>query len=198
MKRRIQIIVLIVVSSLLLTGHVMGQRVSFGLFATEDIVLTPLGLGELNFNSKQPLLLAGESVTINLVDDETAILTITGRRDQEITVTLEGPGTLDLDASNKIPLALKFAYSNNGAPNEVLAKQSAVEMITGFNSATFPILKRTAGLPAPPPTPGHSGYVAPLGTVYLFIYGNLGAVPANAAPGSYTGDINIHVSYSVN
>jgi len=198
MKRRISILFFLAVSSLLLTGKVMGQRVSFGLYATENIVLTPLGTGALDFNTKQHILLSGQTVTVNLADDATAILTITGRLDQEITVTIDAPGTLDLNVSNSIPLSVKFAYSNTGASTDVQAKLSATEMATGFTSATFPILRRASGLPAPPPTPSHSGYVAPTGTAYIFLYGTLGAVPTNAAAGFYSGNINVHVSYAKN
>lgn len=198
MKKRILTLVLFLVSSLLLTGNALGQRISFGLYTTENIILTPLGSGDLNFNTKQNLLLPNQTVTINLVDDATAILTITGRLDQEITVTIDAPSTLDLDGSNTIPLAVKFAYSNTGAATETQAKLSSVEVATGFTSATFPILRRAAGLPAPPPTPGHSGYVAPTGTAYIFIYGTLGAIPVNSATGMYSGDINVHVSYAKN
>lgn len=198
MKKLIQSLVLILVGMTLLTGTVMGQRISFGLYATENIVLTPLGSGTLNFNTKQNILLPDQTVTINLADDATAIVSITGRLDQEITVTVDAPSTLDLDVSNTIPFALKFAYSNTGAGTEVLAKLSAIEMASGFTSATFPILRRASGLPAPPPTPGHSGYVAPTGTAYLFLYGTLGAIPSNAAAGIYSGNINIHVSYAKN
>ncbi len=198
MKRHIRTLLLFVVSCFLLAGNVMGQRVSFGLYTTENIVLTPLGTGNLDFNSKQNILLPGQTVTINLVDDATAILTVTGRLDQEITVTIDAPSTLDLDVSNTIPLAVKFAYSNIGAATEAQAKLSAIEMATGFTSATFPILRRAIGLPAPPPTPGHSGYVAPTGTAYIIIYGTLGAIPVNSAAGIYSGNINVHVSYAKN
>lgn len=191
-------LVLLVVGSFLSTFNALGQRINFGLYATEDIVLTPLGTGNLNFNDKQNILLPEQTVTINLTDDATAVLAITGRRDQEITVTIDAPSTLDLDVNNTIPLIIKYAYSNSGAANEVLAKLSAIEMAYGFTSATFPFLKRTTGLPAPPPIPGHAGSSVPTGTVYLFIYGTLGAIPANAAAGIYSGNINVHVSYSVN
>jgi hypothetical protein len=196
MKKQIQSLVLFLVSITLLTGNAMGQRVGFGLYATDNIVLTPLGSGTLNFNTKQNILLPDQTVTINLVDDGAAIITITGRLDEEITVTIDAPSTLDLDVSNTIPLTVKFAYSNTGAATDVLAKLSSVEMAAGFTSATFPIFRRTSGLPAPPPTPGHSGYVAPTGTAYLFLYGTLGAIPSNAAAGIYTGNINVHVSYA--
>lgn len=198
MKKRICSLAIILVSSFVLIGQVMGQRVNFGLYATEGIIITPLGAGNLSFNTIQNILLPDQTVTVNLADDATAILTIVGRRDQEITVTIDAPNTLDLDVSNTIPLAVKFAYSNTGAVTEALAKLSAIEVATGFTSATFPMLRRASGLPAPPPTPGHSGYVAPTSTVYLFIYGTLGAIPSNAAAGIYTGNINVRVSYAKN
>ena len=198
MKKQVQSLVFILLSITLLSGKAMGQRVSFGLYATENIVLTPLGAGTLNFNAQQNILLPNQTVTINLADDATAIISITGRLDQEITVTIDAPSTLDLDVSNTIPLTVKFAYANTGAATEVLAKLSSVEVASGFTSATFPILRRASGLPAPPPTPGHSGYVAPTGTAYLFLYGTLGAIPSNAAAGIYSGNINVHVSYAKN
>jgi len=102
MKRHIRTLLLFVVSCFLLAGNALGQRVSFGLYTTENIVLTPLGSGDLDFNAKQNILLSGQTVTINLVDDATAILTVTGRLDQEITVTIDAPSTLDLDVSNTI------------------------------------------------------------------------------------------------
>lgn len=198
MKRPNWLRYLFLTSLTLLSWSVLGQRVNFGLYATDNIVLTPLGTGTLNFNLKQNILLPNQTVTINLVDDAAAIISITGRLDQEITVTIDPPSTLDLDASNKIPLLVKFAYSNTGAATETQAKLSSIEMATGFTSATFPIFRRASGLPAPPPTPTHSGYVAPTGTAYLFIYGTLGAIPSNAAAGIYSGNINVHVSYAKN
>jgi len=201
MIQRIFTIALFVISSLLLTGNVVGQRVSFGLYATEGLLITPLGSRDLNFNSKQHILLPDQKVTINLNDDATAILTITGRLDQEITVTIDAPSTLDLDESNTILLAVKFAYSNLGAVTEDLAKKGAVEVATGFTSATFPILRRSLTLSptvSTPPTPGHAGYIAPTGTAYLFLYGTLGTIPSDAAAGIYRGTINVHVSYAKN
>lgn len=180
----------------LMGSSVAAQRISFGLYATDDIVITPLGLGELNFNFKKNVILGGETITINLVDDAAAILTIEGRSDLDITVTVTSSPTIDLDTNNKIPLAVKFAYSNTGASTDAIAKSTAVLVPPGFTTATFPIVKRISGLPAPPPTPNYTGYTATKRIAYLFIYGMLGAVPAAAAAGLYTGNINIHVEYS--
>ena len=101
-----------------------------------------------------------------------------------------------LDVNNKIPLALSYAYSNTNSINENSAKTASTPIPNGFSSITFPMLKRASGLPAPPPIPNHTGYTAPTTTAYLFIYGTLGPVPANAAAGNYLGDINITVEYA--
>ena len=180
----------------LLAGNVAAQRISFGLYTSDDIVLTPLNLGILNFNDKQPIILSGETVTINLTDNAVTILTIEGRADMDVTLTIDAPATLDLDVTNIIPVAIRFAYSNSGATTDITARASAIEVPAGFTSVTFPIKRRTSGLPAPPPTPGQTGYSGPTGTAYLFLYGTFGQVPVNAAAGNYTGNINIHVEYS--
>jgi len=174
----------------------VAQRIRFGLFASDNIILTPLGLAELNFNNKQTIILQGNQVTINLFDEACAVLTIEGRADLDVTVTIHASATIDLDALNKIPLNIRFAYSNLGALNESMAKSQAVEVPAGFTGATFPILRRASGPPGPPPTPAHTGYIQPTARAYLFIYGTLGPVPIGAASGIYTGDIMINVEYS--
>jgi hypothetical protein len=196
MKNKLLHIIMLVAFNLLLSDNSMAQRVSFGTYTTDDIVLTPLNSGELNFNLKQTVIVAGQTVTIPLSSDAAAVLTIVGRADLDVTVTIDAPLTLDLDVDNKIDLALSFAYSNFGKSNETDAKTSAVQVPSGFTSVTFPMLKRASGLPPPPPIPGHTGYSAPTATAYLFIYGTLGPVPANAAIGIYRGDINVRVEYS--
>ena len=188
--------ILLLTIILLLVGNVAAQRISFGLYTTDDIILTPLNLGVLNFNEKQPIILSGETVTINLTDNAVAILTIEGRADMDVTLTIDAPATIDLDVTNKIPLAIRFAYSNTGAITDITAKASAIEVPAGFTSITFPIKRRSSGLPAPPPTPTYTGFSGPTVTSYIFIYGTFGQVPVNAAAGNYTGNINIHVEYS--
>lgn len=188
--------ILLLVCILLLAGSLTAQRISFGTYASDDLVMTELGTGELNFNQKQPVILAGNTVSISLQDEEVAVLMIEGRADLDVTVSFSAPLTLDLDASNQIPLALRFAYSNTGAATDAIAKTTAQEVPAGFVSATFPISQRAAGLPPPPPTPGYVGYTAPTGKAYLFVYGTLGPLAANLSAGLYTGTINIHVEYS--
>jgi hypothetical protein len=189
-------IIRVAILILLLENTAIAQRISFGTYATDDIVLTPLNLGELDFSQKQSIILAGQTISINMVDDAVAVLAIEARVDLNITVTVDAPAFLSLDVTNQIPLVLNFAYSNNGAATDGDAKKNFIQVPNGFTSITFPVLRRASGLPAPPPTPDHSGYTASRRTAYLFIFGTLGPVPANAAAGSYYGNINIRVEYA--
>ena len=193
--RHIAILLLV---SLLTKECVLAQRINFGLYAADGISLMAGTTGDIDFNSKQNVILAGYSVTVNLIDDATAVIVITGRTDLDVTVSIDAPPSLDLDASNTIPLKLRYAYSNLGAVSETVAKTQAVQIPEGFTSATFPIVRRTSGPPGPPPTPDHEGYTQPTGTAYLFIYGDLGPVPLSAAVGLYTGNLNITIEYATN
>ena len=174
-----------------------AQRISFGTWAGSDITLTVGVPGDLDFNDKTPVINPGvnQSVTINLQDAETAVLSIEGTEYYDVTVYVDAPGTLDLDPDNKLPVAIRFAYSNLNAPNVTAAKNQAVEVPVGFNTATFPILRRVNGPPGPPPTPPNSGYTPPRKTAYLFIYGTLGPVGSVDA-GLYNGIIHVTVEYT--
>jgi len=174
-----------------------AQHISFGTWAGSDIVLTTGVPGDLDFNDKTPVINPGanQSVSITLQDAEAAVLAIEGTEYYDVTVYIDAPTTLDLDPDNKIPVGIRFAYSNLNAPNVTAAKNQAIEVPVGFNSATFPILRRVNGPPGPPPTPPSAGYTPPRKTAYLFIYGTLGPV-GNVDAGSYTGTIHISVEYS--
>ncbi len=176
--------------------NAMAQRVSFGTYATEGIILTPLNEGELNFNLNRNVIVVGQTATIAFNSDAVAALSIVARADLDITVTFDAPLTLDLDADNKVPLNLNYAYSNMGNTNLNSAKTAAIHIPAGFTSITFPMLKRASGLPPPPPIPGHIGYSPPTATAHVFIYGSFGPVPSDAAAGIYRGDINVRVEYT--
>jgi hypothetical protein len=182
---------------LMTVGDLRAQHISFGTWAGNDLTLTKGIPQELNFSDKNPVIVRGshQIVTISLSDMETAVLTIEGTEYLDVTVYVDAPPTLDLDANNHIPLSIRFAYSNLNPPNIATAKIQAIELPAGFNSATFPILRRVTGPPGPPPTPPHSGYTPPKKKAYLFVYGVLGPVGSVDA-GNYEGTINIRVEYS--
>ncbi len=190
-------IILLAFVGLLLSVSSTAQRISFGLYAQNGIVLTPQDPDELNFNDKQAVIIAGQTVSIGLNDPQAAVIAIEAQADLDITVTIDADPQLLLGTNpNGIPLTVNMAYSNLGATTSSVAKTQAVAVPGGFNSVTFPVLRRASGVPAAPPTPDHVGYTAAKATAYLFIYGAIGAVPSNAAVGLYTGDINIRVEYS--
>jgi hypothetical protein len=191
------ILLLITAIFLVMAGSLCAQHISFGTWAGPGLTLTNGTPQDLNFNDKTPIIITGnnQSVTISLNDGEAAVLTIEGTEYLDVTVTVDAPPTLDLDATNHIPINIGFAYSNLNPTDIATAKTQAVEVPAGFNTATFPILRRTSGPPGPPPTPPYEGYVPPKKTAYLFIYGTLGPV-GNVNAGLYDGTINVRVEYT--
>jgi len=191
------IFLLISTTILAMAGALNAQHISFGTWAGAGLTLTNGTPYDLNFNDKTPLIITGTNqiVPISLIDEEAAVLTIEGTEYLDVTVYVDAPPTLELDATNSIPLSIRFAYSNLGPADIATAKIQAVEVPAGFNSATFPIFRRTSGPPGPPPTPPLEGYTPPQKTAYLFIYGTLGPV-GDVNAGLYDGTINVTVEYS--
>lgn len=175
----------------------MAQRVNFGTFASEGIIIQNLNPIGLDFNLAAGVLVAGsnQTVQVNLLDDETVVLEIQAQADLDITVQIDIPSFLQLDASNVIPVSLNWAYSNMGATDPMTARTQAIILPAGFQTFTFPVIRRSTGTPGPPPTPSYQGFTAPLATAYLFIYGNLGPI-GNIQAGQYDGIINVTVSYT--
>ena len=174
-----------------------GQHISFGTFAGPGIQITPGVPDDLDFNDKTVVINPGvnQSVTIQLQDPQAAVLRIEGTANLDVTVVLDVPTTLDLDPANKIPVQIRFAYSNLNPADEMTAKMEAVEVPAGFNTITFPIVRRTDGPPGPPPTPPQAGTTPPRKTAYLFVYGTLGPV-GNVDAGLYEGTIQVTVEYT--
>ncbi|MEI7895739.1 MAG: hypothetical protein WCJ26_01790 [bacterium] len=179
--------------------EIHAQHVSFGTWAAGDIVIMKGVPETLNFNDKKQVINPGisQTVTINLNDPQPAVLTIEGTEYMDVTVYIDAPVVLDLDPANQIPVAIRFAYSNLGTLDMALAKNQAIEVPVGFNTATFPILRRINGPPGPPPTPPSSGYIPPRKKAWLFIYGTLGPVGSVNA-GMYSGIVNVTVEYTKN
>jgi len=176
-----------------------AQKINFGAYTTsQGIFLTKSG--DLNFNDKQPMIASNSSstVTIALSDIEYQYIKIVADAERDITITVTSDTYLIIGAGGpgkQIPFACSFAYSNLGSAVVATAKSSAVEIPVGFTAITLPMLRRTAGVPAPPPTPAHGGYTAPSATAYLFLYGTLGPV-GNVSGGYYSGTINVSVNYT--
>lgn len=183
----------------LVTRIGIAQHVNFGLFAGEGITMVKGSVDVINFNLERQWIITGApQVSVPLQHEGAAVIAITAQRDLDITITIDAPQMLELDANNQIPFTLRFAYSNVGAADEATAKSQAVEVPAGFVAATFPVLRRVSGPPGPPPTPPHSGFTAPRGTAFLFIYGTLGNInlPTNIRSGLYSATINIYANYA--
>lgn len=191
-------IILMMIFNLVTVANLLhGQSINFGTYTSSGITINEEMPNKLDFNDKQNIILRGSNdiVNIGLQDQEVAVLSINANEQLDITVLFDTPNKLELDKDNSIPCHLRFAYSNLGAQDIATARAQAIEVPLGFNSITIPVHRRTMGAPGPPPTPEYQGYVAPVGKVYLFIYGTLGPV-GNVDVGVYEGLINITADYS--
>lgn len=176
----------------LTTCPMAAQRINFGAYAG-SLGITLYVSGPLRFNDKQPVIVSGSTVTITLNDTECQWIEITGDATRDITITISADANLT-GTGDTIPFTCQFAYSNLGSATVGTAKAVAVQIPSGFTSITLPMQRRMAGVPAPPPTPPHSGYTPPSAKVYLFLYGTLGPV-GNVAAGTYSGTIHVDVQY---
>lgn len=164
----------------LLIKPVKAQDLAFNIEAPQDIVVTPLNDGILNFGSVFP---NDGLVQILLSDPEVEVLSIEGHFNKEVTVTLSPPNNLQLDANYSIPFTLRAAYANEGENDVNQAKN-----ISG-TSATFPIYDQESGGVLPPVRGGGGPLTA---TAYLYIYGDIDV--GFVAAGTYSGTINITVT----
>jgi len=176
-------------------------QINFGVYTTSDITLSVNGggtTGTLNFNDKQPDIAPNSNaVTISPTDNDALYIAVTGDATRDITVEISAPASL-ASADTTIPFSYRFAYWNRGSASVTTAQQAAVQVPSGFTSATFPLLLRSSGAPLPPPTPAHGGYTAPQATAYLFLGGTLGNLGGKVGgkAGTYSGTININVNYT--
>ena len=176
-----------------------AQKINFGAYTTSQGI-SLVTSGNLNFNDKQPFIGSNtnSTVTIGINDNESQYIKIVGDATRDITIIVTSPMYLMIDAGGtgkQVPFVCNFAYSNLGSADAATAKLSAVQIPTGFTAITLPMLRRTSGVPPPPPTPAHGGYAAPTATAYLFLYGKLGPV-GNVNSGTYIGTINVSVNYT--
>lgn len=173
-------------------------QVSFGLFSSDTLELNFLSVEELDFGSR----ITGEgTVSISLNNEEEGLvvpLEIVGVAYLDVTVTF--PATIELvqqDTGANDPdvmiLNVRMAYSNRGIDGEDFARSAAVEVPPGMGSVTFQVQRRPGGPPGPPPTPPHAGYKPPIGTAYIYIYGDLEV--GQVSSGTYRGEIDINVHY---
>lgn len=204
-RRRIGALFFIALGGLSSSEMGYAQRINFSTWTgSDEITITPvMASPTLNFNQKQTNIVANSpAVTINLSDMQTVAYRIEAPEGFDLTVEVDAPTFLSLDgigsdADTQIPFRVSIAYSNLLAGDEMTAKVGAVQLPLGFHNVTFPVNRRMAGAPGPPPTPISGDYVRPKATAWFFLYGELGPI-GQVNAGLYSGDITINVYFTSN
>lgn len=187
---------------LLPTASTFAQRVNFKSFAQDELIdiVVAENPGGLNFNRKQAFIPVGNStpVDVNINDLATVVLEIDAPLEYDLSFTFTSDNTLAWEGGigPTIPFQLRFAYNNTGESSDAQRRMNAVEVPVGFTTVTMPVRRRIAGAPGPPPTPEHGGFVRPRGKAYVYVYGQLGAVPSTANSGNYSGSVVLTVTHA--
>ncbi len=197
--------VLGILAGMLVAEKGLAQKINFSTWTgSDDITIRPVnGIPNLNFNLKQKNISANSpAVTINLLDNQAVAFEIEAPEGFDLTVEVDAPTFLSLNGTGtipaeQIPFRVGIAYNNLRAINELTAKAGAVQLPMGFYQVTFPVDRRTAGAPGPPPTPISGTYVRPKAKAWFFVYGELGPIRTVNA-GQYSGNITINVYFTSN
>lgn len=191
--------------SLLLPQGVQAQRINFSTYVQgEGLVMTIVqNQAGLNFSSVRPILIGDPQVTsIGLMDQFVVVLQIEGPLEYDVLLELDWPAGLGfggIDTGVRIPFDFRFAYNNTGELDDNSRRMSAIQVPGLYRQVQLPIrARRAGGPPPPPPTPMHGGFVRPRGSVYVYLYGNLGPVPSGIRSGFYSGNLVLNVSYATN
>lgn len=198
-------LLLLLVTGFFYVGKVDAQSINFSTWTgSDEITITSVqAMPKLDFNLKQSIITKNSGpVLINLTDLQAVGFQIEAPEGFDLTVEVDAPQVLRLDGTGSnldetVPFQIGIAYSNQLSIDEASAKGSAVQLPAGFFNVTFPVDRRTAGAPAPPPTPISGDYVRPKATAWFFIYGTLGPVGPVIA-GNYTENITINVYFTSN
>lgn len=189
--------------ALLLPGaNAFAQRVNFKTFSQDELIIATIAENPngLNFNNKQAFIPVGNPtpLDVNLLDNATVVLEIDAPLEYDLTFSFTHDNVLTWEGGSgpTIPFRLRFAYNNTGEMSDSQRRSNAVEVPIGFTNVTMPVRRRVAGAPGPPPTPEHGGFVRPRGKAYIYVYGQLGAVPSNANSGNYSGDIVLTITHA--
>lgn len=175
-----------------------AQEIDFGDFSSKYTVsITELIPAEdLSFG----MVIQNEGLkTVDLLDAK--VLMIEGVKYLDVIVDITADPYLYLNNdvscngsnSNCIPFTLQAAYANRG--NNITNQAVLMQVASNVASAQFPILARGNRPPGPPPTPVYEGYNPALfnETAYLYLYGSINVGNQNA--GSYSGQIQVTVTY---
>lgn len=174
-----------------------AQRINFSTWTgSEDISITSiLAMPEMNFNQKQGVIIQGNTISIDLADNQAVAFRIEAPENFDVSLEVSAPSNLTLegDPSKTIPFAIRLAYNNQQPINDIIGKLSAIELPAGFTTVTFPINRKLTGPPGPPPTPISGTDTRSKINAYVYVYGTLGPIGSVPA-GRYSGDIALTVN----
>lgn len=160
-----------------------GQTIQFSIYVASNLDATKdqdLDLG---------MSISGSGThEVNLGDPGMGVFSIAGNEQLDVIVSMTADAELtNPSTSHVIPFTLEFAYANRGENNI----NHAVVGVGG--TARFQLRQRESGPPGAPPTPANAGFTPNTATAYIYVYGSMyvGAID----PGTYTGNVNLSVTY---
>lgn len=183
---------------LLLHASIHAQEIDFGSYSSlYSVTISELSPAEdIEFGT----LIQNDGITAVTIDDA-KIFTIEGVKYLDIIVDItadefllkDGNLSCSTNPSCRIPFTLEASYANRGMQS--VGQAIGFTVLGTTASEQFPIKYRGNAPPGPPPTPVFEGYdpSAFNETAYLYIYGSVNV--GNIDAGSYTGMINISISY---
>lgn len=192
-------LVIVTILSVLFSLSSLAQEIDFGDYsALYSISLTELSPGmNLNFGT-----VADNEGLVSIDINDAKIYAIEGVKYLDIIVDitadqfllLDGNLSYASDPTRRIELTMAAAYANMGIQDP---SQAIIFNVFGTTaSAQFPIKYCGNAPPGPPPTPVYQGYDPTVfnETAYLYIYASIN-LPGGIVAGSYTGNINVSISY---
>ncbi len=180
-----------------------SKRIVWNTFVFIILFVSVAEAQTVNYTSNVPLAVTKESdlsfgtvyqnegnVSVNPGNVGVGKFRIDGQKNLDISVTLTMPSSIinTHDSNYSIPYTAQAAFANQGQDNQQQAQPFSLP------TQTFRIEGRSNGPPQPPPTPRHGTYSAPQGSAWIYLYGTINV--QNVITGSYTGTINITVTYN--
>jgi len=161
-----------------------AQTIQFSVYVASSLDATKdqdLDMGEVISGSGYTEVLLG--------DPGMGVFSITGNEELDVIVTMVSPTKLTHTgaSADEIAFTLNFAYANKNANNVNDA------IVASGGTARFKMKERSSGPAGAPPTPPSGTHTPQEATAYIYIYGNM--TVGDIEPGTYTGDVDLSVTY---
>ena len=200
--------VLFILLAFILTTCGNAQHASLILTGSDDVVLTPLTLKELQFRS---LIMNSSGVSnVELHGDnqeEAIVFAVDAIEGSIVDVWIDAPNHMKMldylpfggEKIPSIPFRLKLAYANSGYSTLHFlvpeARKAAIEVPEGSSFVSFLLCNR------PPETSGqvisddHSENSVSRARAYIFLYGSIGPVTLgeNVVAGNYQCNFSVNI-----